>query len=65
MSAQASWWAAVTRDLAKQKEIKPTVDTCPLCWAQSGLPAVVFKGDSDKMCGTCADIVQRIRTETN
>ena len=47
MSAQSNWWESVARNLERLKGINPTVDTCPFCWATSGLPAVVFKGESD------------------
>jgi len=65
MSAQLLWIEAVTKKLAQQKAIKSTVDTCPLCWAKSGLPAFVFRGNPNSMCGSCTDIVKQVKIQTN
>ena len=65
MSSQSAWWDSVNKNLEKQKKINPTVDTCPLCWATSGLPAVVFKGEPESTCGPCTELVAQVKIAKN
>lgn len=61
MSAQTKYWERVNRLLKRAKEINPAIDTCPLCWANSGLPSAVFRGDSDTFCSPCQELIRIVK----